>query len=72
MGAKELYFALCTAAELIYQAVNEEVVQAADNRYDREYYCGYSDGVSMLLDTAEELASRLEALNLKEMKTEDS
>lgn len=68
MGAKELYFALCTAAELIYQTVNEEVVQAGDNRYDREYYCGYSDGVSMLLDIAEGLASSLEALNLKELE----
>lgn len=70
MGAKELYFALCTAAELIYQAVNEEVVQAADNRYDREYYCGYSDGVSMLLDIAEGLASKIETHSLIEEENE--
>lgn len=72
MGPKELYFALCTAAELIYRAVNEEVTQAGNNRYDREYYCGYSDGVTMLLDVAEGLASRIEALNLKEMEMEDN
>lgn len=68
MGAKELYFALCTAAESIYKAVNEEIAQAGDNRNDREYYCGYSDGVTMLLDVAEGLASRIEALNIKEME----
>lgn len=68
MGAKELYFALCTAAELIYKAVNEEIAQAGDNRNDREYYCGYSDGVTMLLDVAEGLASRIEALNIKELE----
>ena len=68
MGAKDLHFALCTAAELIYKAVNEEIAQAGDNRYDQEYYCGYSDGVTMLLDASEGLAERLEALNLKEME----
>lgn len=68
MGPKELYFALCTAAELLYKAANECIVEAGDNRYDREYYCGYSDGVTMLLDVAEELAERLEALNLKELE----
>lgn len=68
MGAKELHFALCTAAGLIYKAVNEEITQAGVNRYDRKYYCGYSDGVTMLLDVSEELVERLEALNLKEME----
>lgn len=68
MGAKEMYFALCTAAELIHKAVNEEIAQAGDNSNDQEYYRGYCNGVTMLLDVAEDLASRIEALNIKEME----
>ena len=51
--------------------MNEEIAQAGDNRNDWEYYCGYSDDLTMLLNVAKGLASMIEMielLNIKEME----